>query len=933
MSSLAMGIKSKLFCAFALVLATTLIASGIGLYSYWRLSDSLSGITEESVPLMEESMNLAKHAAEFSARIPLLAASENAEDAGSQYELIQQSLESSESLLNEKALREGRFESARDDRQSLEQRSQVIDVLYSQVLSRIRSAAKLDESVAEARQLRDETDRALADIIDTATYDFVVVVDDISERNADSLNRLLYTHVDTIVKVLQMTGSIRKLSHLLHDVVSGRSTLSITDSSAQAESLLEETTKISANLSNSSIHDMEEYRNIFSNLTEFVVGSASVFQQDKITLSPNAADLMLNKLSDMEERFIKAIAPLVENSYSMAFLAGDELTKSINEEIPEHMYDGLERLVGLLQLRAELNNLAGTISQVPQIATEKELSTLHDRFYTATKAIELSLSLSGSTGELDIINSNVSQILKLGKGENGVFINRGNEIQHKSDIQETTDQLLAIQTAEVDDLVVQVRDSRDNVALASNDVASLIFSSQLQLLAVSALGIMFTLVVFWLLVSKDILARLLQTINALRSLADGKYDVSVDSKGGDELADLARTVDVFRVQALEAQRLQSTQAQVVQQQKYVEQAQSQANAERQLREEKELRHKHEKAESERQADEARALQDRVDQLLVAVSAAADGNLNHPLVTDGDDLAGQMGKALDSLFTELRNSMRGINKNATKLTIASENLTSLSVDMNESAASNAESAHQATRLTSEVSSSVDSVAGATEQMTSSIREITRNTTEAESVAGQAVKLAESTSTTIRKLAESSAGIGSVIKVITSIAEQTNLLALNATIEAARAGDAGKGFAVVANEVKDLAKETARATEQIENRISDIQSDTESAVVAIQSIDEIISLINGIQSTITLSIDGQFNMTQEIGRSVELTSDRSEAISSVLEGMAVKALENHKTSDAVSNAAGELSEMASQLQGLVQRYGSKEVESPLPLRSAA
>ena len=244
-------------------------------------------------------------------------------------------------------------------------------------------------------------------------------------------------------------------------------------------------------------------------------------------------------------------------------------------------------------------------------------------------------------------------------------------------------------------------------------------------------------------------------------------------------------------------------------------------------------------------------------------------------------------------------------------------------MSEVATDNAESSLAASTLTADVGRSVDSVASATEQMSTSIKEIARNTAEAERVAQKAVALASSTDRTVRKLAESSAGIGSVIKVITSIAEQTNLLALNATIEAARAGDAGKGFAVVANEVKDLAKETARATEQIESRISDIQTDTESAVFAIESIGKIISEISGIQSEMTVAIDQQSSVTLEISSTIVKTASGSEAISMLVEGVVEKAQSNRQASDAVSKAAVELSDMASQLQKLVLRFASDKI----------
>src|SRR3712207_4671236 len=152
------------------------------------------------------------------------------------------------------------------------------------------------------------------------------------------------------------------------------------------------------------------------------------------------------------------------------------------------------------------------------------------------------------------------------------------------------------------------------------------------------------------------------------------------------------------------------------------------------------------------------------------------------------------------------------------------------------------------------------------MGASINEIAQNAAEAARVAGTAVQAAEETTRTVSKLGVSSQEIGEVVKTITSIAEQTNLLALNATIEAARAGEAGKGFAVVANEVKELAQETAKATEDIARRVDAIQADTAGATTAISGIAGIISQINDFQLTIASAVEEQGATTAEMNRSV-------------------------------------------------------------------
>jgi len=282
------------------------------------------------------------------------------------------------------------------------------------------------------------------------------------------------------------------------------------------------------------------------------------------------------------------------------------------------------------------------------------------------------------------------------------------------------------------------------------------------------------------------------------------------------------------------------------------------------------------------------------------------------------IPGKLGDTFSGTFQNFQSFVEAAGQSSQQLATASEELSANSQQMSLRAQETSEQAGQASAGAEKVVSNLQAVAAATEEMNSSITEIARNTTEAARISKNAVTNTEHTKALMKKLGESSAEIGQVLKLITAIAQQTNLLALNATIEAARAGEAGAGFAVVANEVKDLAKETANATEGISRKVEAIQHDTKNAMTAIGEVSGIIVNISDIANTIATAVEEQSASMNEISRSVSEAADNGKLVGASIANVAEAARSTSTGASESLTASGELARMATEMQSMVSQY---------------
>jgi methyl-accepting chemotaxis protein len=842
------GIAARLYMAFGVVVLLTLLAGGISLNSGRTIQATFTAAVERSVPEMSEALHLQADAAALTAAAPQLAAAPNDSARLMQVAAL-------EAMLMQLEMRIERLEELGANEENLE-------AIRFAVKDLSGATQQLDKAVQQRLQLatlneakRRAVEQAHGELLEEAKLQVRAAGSDVSMRAvsagftvSDSIASLLSGEVASLRTALEGLVTVQRLGSLLlqastanaiADVAEARDafTKTLPELEASLDKLSQDEIRMEATQSLGLFGALGvEKGNIFDERVNLLLGS---------NVASEVVEAKLSKMRDQTRAIIEVfenlLMPVVESSNTALLTDSQDAVNANQAAIQELMDDGVGALEGLLRLEAEANRMAGLLGQAMTAPDQEALSALEEDFGLSSsraRAAMIKLASDNSLGELR------TALEALGEEDGGVFALRAQQLAAEQAATAALVESRAATESLGTEVMAVVLGAEGDLAKRTDAVGEAFARSEVVQAAISVASLLISLLIAWLYVGRNLVARLKRLAASMRQIAGGDLSAEIPAGGRDEVAEMAQALSVFRdgLAAAEAER--------------------QSN------------------ERDRQEATARRRQDMLD-LAEGFESSVKG------VVD----------AVSTSASEMQSTAEAMSTTA------------------EHASNRAQAVSAASE---ETSGNVQAAAAAARQLADSISEIGRQVTHSNDIAQQASSRARDTNTQVEGLSAAAQKIGEVVKLIQEIAEQTNLLALNATIEAARAGEAGRGFAVVASEVKNLANQTAKATEEIGAQIGGMQAATEDAVSAIQSIGQVIEQMSEIATSISAAVEEQGAATDEIASTMARTADSTQLVVGNIGGVTEAASETGAASGQVLVAAGELSRQSETLRSEVERF---------------